>query len=359
MSSVHTRSGDGAVLRSVPTRTGDSAAVSSVPTRTGDNPVVITGVSVLVPGADTPAALASGPEADGLPVAPEGLVGRKGLRYKDRATQLAYCLASGALMDTGLLDEDGLTAPGTSIGVVASSNFGNLDTVLRALDTIRAQTVTATSPMDLPNASSNVIASSVAIRFGLRGPNLMVCNGATSGLDALHWAATMIRSSRVDRVLVIGVEPDNDAVRRLLGDGRTGVDGGAAVVVESAEAARERSAAVRAVYGGYAMADGVRSCVEDLAGADGQAPARWQIPQDAAGCLPEDLLPGVPRDSLGPGLGQASGALGVLQCAAATGWFDEGGTGPVYAVSGAGPNGATAGVSLLPPSLLSLAGSRR
>jgi monoamine oxidase len=41
--------------------------------------------------------------------------------------------------------------------------------------------------MDLPNASSNVVASSVAIRFGLRGPNLMLCNGATSGLDArLH-----------------------------------------------------------------------------------------------------------------------------------------------------------------------------
>ncbi|MFF4254930.1 beta-ketoacyl synthase N-terminal-like domain-containing protein [Streptomyces sp. NPDC001663] len=326
--------------------------------------VVITGVSVLVPGADTPAALAAGPEAGGRPVAPEVLVGKKGLRYKDRATQLAYCLASGALMDTGLLDEDGLTVPGTSIGVVASSNFGNLDTVVRALDTIRAQTVTATSPMDLPNASSNVVASSVAIRFGLRGPNLMVCNGATSGLDAVHWAATMIDSGRVDRVLVIGVEPDNDAVRRLLGEGRTGLDGGAALVVERAEAARHRSATVRAVYGGYAMSDGIRSCVEDLAGPDRTAPARWQIPQDAASTLPDDLLPGVPRVGLGAGLGQASGALGVLQCAAATDWFDEGGTGPVYAVSGAGLSGATAGVSLLSPTQLvstplPLAGSRR
>ncbi|MEU6260350.1 beta-ketoacyl synthase N-terminal-like domain-containing protein [Streptomyces sp. NPDC047043] len=326
--------------------------------------VVITGVSVLVPGADTPAALAAGPEAGGRPVAPEVLVGKKGLRYKDRATQLAYCLASGALMDTGLLDEDGLTVPGTSIGVVASSNFGNVDTVVRALDTIRAQTVTATSPMDLPNASSNVVASSVAIRFGLQGPNLMVCNGATSGLDAVHWAATMIDSGRVERVLVIGVEPDNDAVRRLLGEGRTGLDGGAALVVERAEAARHRSATVRAIYGGYAMSDGIRSCVEDLAGAERTAPARWQIPQDATSALPDDLLPGVPRAGLGAGLGQASGALGVLQCAAATDWFDEGGTGPVYAVSGAALGGATAGVCLLSPSQpastpLPLAGSRR
>ncbi|NGO12391.1 3-oxoacyl-ACP synthase [Streptomyces sp. HC44] len=323
--------------------------MSTVHTLTAAGAIVITGVSVLVPGADTPATLAAGPGTSGQPVAPEVLVGKKGLRYKDRATQLAYCLASGALMDTGLLDEDGLTVPGTSVGVVASSNFGNLDTVTGAVDTIRAQTVAATSPMDLPNASSNVIASSVAIRFGLRGPNLMVCNGATSGLDAMHWAATMIRSGRVDRVLVIGVEPDNDAVRRLLGDGRTGVDGGAAVVVERDEAARNRSADVRAVYGGYAMTDGVRSCVEDLGGTDGPAPVRWQIPQGAAGVLPDDLLPGVPRDGFGPGLGQASGALGVLQCAAATGWFDEGGTGPVYAVAGAGLRGATSGVSLLAP----------
>ncbi|MFF4543393.1 beta-ketoacyl synthase N-terminal-like domain-containing protein [Streptomyces sp. NPDC001435] len=312
--------------------------------------VVMTGVSVLVPGADTPAALAAGPAADGRPVAPEVLVGKKGLRYKDRATQLAYCLASGALMDTGLLDEDGLTVPGTSIGVVASSNFGNLDTVTRALDTIRAQTVTATSPMDLPNASSNVIASSVAIRFGLRGPNLMVCNGATSGLDALHWAATMIRSGRVRRVLVIGVEPDNEPVRRLLGDGRTGVDGGAAVVVEDAEAALSRSADIRAVYGGYVMTDGVRSCVESLARGHGPAPVRWQLSRDTADFLPDDLLPGVPRAVFGAGLGEASGALGVLQCAAATGWFDEGGTGPVYAVAGAGLRGATSGVCLLDPS---------
>lgn len=314
------------------------------------NDVVITGVSVLVPGADTPAALAAGPGAAGRPVAPEVLVGRKGLRYKDRATQLAYCLASGALMDTGLLDEDGLTVLGTSIGVVASSNFGNLDTVVRVLDTIRAQTVMATSPMDLPNASSNVVASSVAIRFGLRGPNLMVCNGATSGLDAVHWAATVIASGRVDRVLVIGVEPDNDPVRRLLGDGRRGLDGGAAVVVESAEAAGLRSADVRAVYGGYAMADGVRSCVESLTGPDGPAPVRWQVPQATSDSLPDDLLPGVPRVGFGAGLGEASGALGVLQCAAATGWFDEGGKGPVYSVAGAGPWGATSGVRLLDPS---------
>ncbi|MCX4803092.1 3-oxoacyl-ACP synthase [Streptomyces sp. NBC_01214] len=324
---------------STPGNGGSSAALTTV---------VITGVGVLVPGADSPESLLAGPPAGAPAIDPAALVGKKGLRFKDRATQLAYCLAQAALRDTGLLGTDGLAVPGESVGVVASSNFGNLDTVARALDTIRSQTVSATSPMDLPNASSNVVASSTAIRFGLRGPNLMVCNGATSGLDALHWGATMITSGRADRVLVIGVEPDNEVVRRLLGDGRTGVDGGAAVVLERHAAARDRSARVRAVYRGYAMTRDVRSCVASLAarGAANTAPARWHAP---AGDLPDDLLPGVPRDGFGPGLGEASGALGVLQAAAATGWFDGGGSGSVYAVATAGPAGSASGVALLAP----------
>lgn len=310
--------------------------------------IVITGASVLVPGAESPAGLIAGPAPEAEPVEPAQVVGKKGLRYKDRATQLAYGIADKALKDTGLLGEDGLTVPGETVGVVASSNFGNLDTVTRALDTIHAETVSGTSPMDLPNASSNVIASSVAIRFGLRGPNLMVCNGATSGLDALHWAATMITAGRVDRVLVIGVEPDNDTVRRLLGDGRVAVDGGAAVVLERATAAQARSARVRAVYRGYRGASDVRSCVESLRELDpGTAPARWQVPQTDSGTVADDLLPGVPRHGFGPS--RASGALGVLQAAAATAWFDGGGEGSVYAVAGAGGTRPAAGVALLAP----------
>ncbi|MYR15035.1 3-oxoacyl-ACP synthase, partial [Streptomyces sp. SID724] len=43
------------------------------------------------------------------------------------------------------------------------------------------------------------------------------------------------------------------------------------------------------------------------------------------------------------GWGELSGALGVVQCAAAAGWFAEGHDGPAYAVAGA------AGAVLLHP----------
>jgi 3-oxoacyl-[acyl-carrier-protein] synthase II len=279
--------------------------------------VVVTGAAVLLPGADSVRALVDGPDPEGAPVTPADLVGRKGLRYKDRATQLAYALSAAGLRDAGLLDEDGLTVPARSTGIVASSNFGNLDTVARALDTIREETVTATSPMDLPNASSNVIASSAAIRFGLRGPNLMVCNGETSGLDAVHWAVTMITAGRADRFLVLGVEPDNEVVRRLLG-GRRSVDGGAALVLESAAAAAERSATVRAELGSYRRGAGAP---------DGTGP-HWQLSEH---------------------FGAGSGALGVLHVAAAVGRFDSGLREPVRAVTGGDGHDAYAELLILAP----------
>ncbi|WP_406200625.1 3-oxoacyl-ACP synthase [Kitasatospora sp. NBC_01560] len=287
---------------------------------TTDTAVVVTGAAVLLPGTDTVRALADGPAPGGEPVEPAAHVGRKGLRYKDRATQLGYALTAAALRDAGLLGADekaGITVPATSVGVVASSNFGNLDTVARALDTLREETVTATSPMDLPNASSNVVASSAAIRYGLRGPNLMLCNGETSGLDAVHWAATLIGAGRVERVLVLGVEPDNDVVRRLLGGERT-VDGGAALVLESRAAAGARAATVRAVLGGYRRG----------AGETAARGRRWELPAH---------------------LGRASGAAGLLQVAAAVGFFDAGEPGPVQAVTGSADDDARADLLLLAP----------
>ncbi|WP_413101840.1 beta-ketoacyl synthase N-terminal-like domain-containing protein [Streptomyces sp. Inha503] len=306
--------------------------------------VVVSGVGVVLPRARSAPELMA-PAADAPPVEPKDLVGRKGLRYKDRATQLAYCAADAALRDAGLLDDGGLRVPGGSVAMVASSNYGNLDTICRAIDTIAEHTAAAGSAMDLPNASSNVIASSVAIRFGLRGPNLMLCNGATSGLDAVHWAATLIRGGRASRALVLGVEPDNESVRAFTGGSRT-IDGAAALVVESEESAAERGANAPAVLGTYVRGAGLDRCLERLARTTGDRPALWQLPERRTAAVPDTLLEGVPRHDLGEAFGLGSGALGVLQCAAAVGWFAQGGAGPVYATAGTDADDASAGIAL-------------
>ncbi|MFE2024034.1 beta-ketoacyl synthase N-terminal-like domain-containing protein [Streptomyces hygroscopicus] len=312
--------------------------------------VVVSGVGVVLPRARSAPELMApelmAPAADAPPIEPKDLVGRKGLRYKDRATQLAYCAADAALRHAGLLDDGGgLRVPGRSVAVVASSNYGNLDTICRAIDTIAEHTAAAGSAMDLPNASSNVIASSVAIRFGLRGPNLMLCNGATSGLDAVHWAATLIRGGRVPRALVLGVEPDNASVRAFTGGART-IDGAVALVVESEESAAERGASAPAVLGDYVRGAGLGRCLERLAAATGDRPALWQLPEQRTAAVADTLLAGVARHDLGEVFGLGSGALGVLQCAAAVGWFARGGAGPVYATAGTDADDASAGIAL-------------
>lgn len=86
--------------------------------------------------------------------------------------------------------------------------------------------------MAAPNASSNVIASSIAMWFRLAGPNLMVCSGETAGLDALALGALLLRARRADRVLVVGAEPDDETAVAVRGHtGGPPLRAGAACVV--------------------------------------------------------------------------------------------------------------------------------
>ncbi len=65
-------------------------------------------------------------------------------------------VANDALVDADLWNGEQLTVASESVAVMASSN---LDTVCAVADTIATEGVAGTSPMDLPNASSNVITS--------------------------------------------------------------------------------------------------------------------------------------------------------------------------------------------------------
>ncbi|MFG2581186.1 beta-ketoacyl synthase N-terminal-like domain-containing protein [Streptomyces malaysiensis] len=312
----------------------------------GPGEVVITGVGLAVPGASTPDALlrrtacpVTGPDPEPFDTAAR--IGRRGHRYKDRATRLALCAALEALRDADLLpsdresdspaggpsdgpsDRETVTVPGDTIGVVASSNLGNLDTACLTTTAIAERSAVDLSPMSLPNASSNVIASWVAIRHGLRGPNLMLCNGPTSGLDAVHWGAALVAAGRVRRVVVVGAETHNAVVEDLLGRSAGELlDGAAALVVEGARWAEARGARGVAALGPYERRAGLTGCVEALL-PDAAAPGVWFTPEryteGPAGAVPVPRA--VPRYDVTGVVGRASGALGVLQCVAAVGWL--------------------------------------
>jgi 3-oxoacyl-[acyl-carrier-protein] synthase II len=140
------------------------------------------------------------------------MLGRKGLRYKDEATLLAL-VAAKKIIDAAppMTDEQK-----SHTAVIVSSNFCNFDTVIINSQIIAEKHVDETSPMSLPNASSNVVSASISIIYELRGPNLMLCNGNNSGLDALILAQDLMQAKRAERVLMIGVEVDNEIVRALI-----------------------------------------------------------------------------------------------------------------------------------------------
>ncbi|MET7905766.1 beta-ketoacyl synthase N-terminal-like domain-containing protein [Streptomyces sp. NPDC005336] len=323
----------------------------------GPGVIVISGVGLALPGADTPGALLRGATGSAAePFDTAARIGRRGHRYKDRASRLALCAALDALRDAALIPADGeeLTVPGETVGVVASSNLGNLDTACLTTAAIAEESALGLSPMSLPNASSNVIASWVAIRHGLRGPNLMLCNGATSGLDAVHWGATLVAAGRVRRALVIGVETHNAVVEDLLGRRADELlDGAAALVVEGARWAEDRGARAAAVLGPYERRAGLTGCVEALC-PGAAAPGVWFTPERYESGADGGRAPvpdTVPRYDLTTAFGRASGALGVLQCAAAVGWLagSAAGAGEALVTSGDDTGDAVAGLLLRGP----------
>ncbi|HEU4426334.1 MAG TPA: beta-ketoacyl synthase N-terminal-like domain-containing protein [Pilimelia sp.] len=194
-------------------------------------PVAVTGWSVHLPGVD--AAAEVGLPGTGPACAADDArlwLGRKGLLFKEPATRLALCAVHRALglppaaartgsaparAGSGAGRADGGVDPRTA--VVASSNLGNVATVVDVVRTVRAEGGRAVSPLAAPNASSNVIASTVALWFGWGGPNLMVCSGATSGLDAIALAGLLLAARRADRVVVVGAEPDDEVASAVHG----------------------------------------------------------------------------------------------------------------------------------------------
>ncbi|MFK0244492.1 beta-ketoacyl synthase N-terminal-like domain-containing protein [Amycolatopsis azurea] len=304
--------------------------------------VVVTGIGLALPGVSTPRDLLGPlPGEDGFDPA-TGLRGRE-MRHKDRASRLALRAAESALHDAGWTDPHAsFSGVVDSTAVVVSTNLGNVDGVCAATDTITAEGARALSPLDLPQTSSNVIAGWVAIRYKLRGPNLTVCNGATSGLDAIAWARTLIAAGRAEAAVVIGVEPANDVAAKLLGERPT--DAAVAIVVEPATTAASRGTRPRATIAGYARARDLATALT-TAGVDAAKPiGLWLGDKASAGT---SHRPATTRwVDLESQLGPLSGALGVLQCAAAAAHLKSDATGSVLATAGGPRHDATAALLL-------------
>jgi 3-oxoacyl-[acyl-carrier-protein] synthase II len=171
------------------------------------------------------------------------------------------------------------------IGVIVGSGLGGLlfheEQMVAAFD----RGVLRVNPLAVPRISPNAVASQIGIRYGLRGPNLVISTACASGAHAIGEAFRKIQYGDTDVCLTGGVEapltPFNFAAycalrvlskhnanpagaSRPFARGRDGFvmsEGGAMLVLEERERALKRGAPILAEITGYGSNSGAHHMV--------------------------------------------------------------------------------------------------
>lgn len=345
--------------------------------------VVVTGLGVISALGDSPdtvhAALCEGrsglrpldfgwpePFAGGMSAAipdfdPQTYLGQKNFRPLDRTSQLAVTAVHLALDASGWSLQ---MRQASDVGLVLGTMFCSVRTI--AEFDRRAITLgpSYARPLDFPNTVINAASGQTAIWHHLRGINSTIALGATSGLQAVAYAADLIRSGRAQAMLAGGVE--EVCFESLYGFARAGLlagwghappatpypipfdarrngfvlgEGAAFLMLEDRESALARGAAMLAEVAGYsaaydpshgqtpqgveAISRAMRRACQDAhiqpsaidcvsASANGSMQADWQETQAIAQVF-QDRTPRLPVTAIKSLLGESLGASGALQ----------------------------------------------
>ena len=239
----------------------------------------------------------------------EGLLGRREARRMGRFTQFAVVAAGQALAQSGLtIDEKNRLRVGAIIG----TGIGGVQTLLKEYDKLRARGPHWLSPFFVPMMLPDAACSQVAIKFGMRGPNMAVVTACAAGTDAIGAASEVIRHGRADAMLAGGAESAIEAVAMaglnvmdalstrnedpqraarpfdLQRDGFVIGEGAGALVLESLEYAVGRGATILAEVTGYGTTNDayhVSAPLEDGAGAS----ACMRLALEDAALAPEQI----------------------------------------------------------------------
>jgi len=202
-----------------------------------------------------------------------GDVPQKEARRLDRVILLAVAAAREAAADGGLASAE---LDRARAGVAIGSGIGGIGTLQESFRVLDARGPARVSPFTIPMAISNMSSGYVAIRHGLRGPNLCHVGACASGAQAIGESMRLIGRGEADLMLAGGSEAANTslavaafAAMRALStrnddpvaasrpfdrdrDGFVIAEGAAVLVLESLEHALARGARVRAELIGYA-----------------------------------------------------------------------------------------------------------
>jgi 3-oxoacyl-[acyl-carrier-protein] synthase II len=221
----------------------------------------------------------------------EQRLGRRDARRMDRFSQFALVAVEEALADAGLEIHDGNRA---RVGAVLGTGIGGISTLLKGAEVLAERGPHWVSPFLVPMMLPDTGAGQVAIRFGLRGPNMAVVTACATGANAIGEATEMIRRGAADAMVAGGSEAaivpvalagfnvmdaistrndDPAGASRPFDRNRDGFvlgEGAGALVLESMDHARARGARVWAEMAGYASTNDafhMSAPLEDGAGA--------------------------------------------------------------------------------------------
>lgn len=222
---------------------------------------------------------------------------------------IQYGIATGlqAFQDAGLeVTADNAPRIGVSIG----SGIGGLSSIERNKEILMAEGPRKISPFFVPGSIINMAAGMLAIRLGLKGPNIAVATACTSATHCIGLAARMIAYGDADVMLAGGAEKascplgvagfsaaralstrnDNpQAASRPWDRDRDGFvlgDGAGIVVLEEYEHAVARGARIYAELIGFGMSDDAFHITSPSENGEGAAAAMRNALRDA-GIAPE------------------------------------------------------------------------
>jgi len=210
----------------------------------------------------------------------------RGMRIYNRATRLGICATRLALQDAGI---EGNGFPGERLGVVMAGTFAHFDTLLEYDRSLVTQGPSRTNPALMPLAIPSAPGAMIALSFGAKACSITLADGGAGGLDAIGLASRLVRGGRVGACVVVSALAFFDEL--VLSAGRAGLlaaadelrvfdrrargtafgEGGVALVLEAADAARARGAKVKGLVLGQASAFGGNELERGLARAASRA----------------------------------------------------------------------------------------
>lgn len=207
---------------------------------------------------------------------PAAIFGTRDARKMDRFTQLASAATIEALEQSGLKIDD---SNRDRVGVVLGTGIGGIGTLMEQADVLRERGPERVSPFLVPMMISDSAPGMLAIRFGVRGPNMSIATACASGNNAIGEAMEMIRRGVADAMIAGGSEAalvsvamagmnvmtalstrneDPLTASRPFDKDRDGFlmgEGAGILILESLESAQARGATILAELSGYGTTD--------------------------------------------------------------------------------------------------------